>query len=116
MANSFRLDDHSDEAKKAMSDAIAAALTACGLKAEEYAKREINGEFGAPRRVDSSNLKNSISNAVRKSENAVYIGTNVEYAPYVHEGTYKMAPNRFLRNAVERNADEYKKIIKDATS
>lgn len=34
---------------------------------------------------------------------AVYIGTNVEYALYVHEGTERMKANRFLKNAVERN-------------
>lgn len=44
---------------------------------------------------------------------SVYIGTNVEYAPYVHEGTTGMAPNRFLRNALERNKGELEKIIGD---
>lgn len=34
---------------------------------------------------------------------AVYIGTNVEYALYVHEGTERMKANRFLKNAIERN-------------
>lgn len=39
---------------------------------------------------------------------ALYIGTNVEYAMYVHEGTLKMAPNRFLTNAIELNKDQLK--------
>lgn len=47
---------------------------------------------------------------------AVYIGTNVEYAIYVHEGTSRMTPNRFLKNAAERNQkqirDYIEKIIK----
>lgn len=34
---------------------------------------------------------------------AVYIGTNVEYALYVHEGTERMKANRFLKNAIDRN-------------
>lgn len=42
---------------------------------------------------------------------AVYIGTNVEYAPYVHEGTDRMAPNRFLKNAIEKNKSEFEQII-----
>lgn len=42
---------------------------------------------------------------------AVYIGTNVEYAAYVHEGTDRMAPNRFLKNAIERNKSEFEQII-----
>lgn len=45
------------------------------------------------------------------SDQAVYIGTNVEYAIYVHEGTQRMAPNRFLRNAMGNHVAEYKKTI-----
>ncbi len=44
---------------------------------------------------------------------AVYIGTNVNYAIYVHEGTDRMAPNRFIKNAVENNKEELIQIIKD---
>lgn len=45
------------------------------------------------------------------TDQAVYVGTNVEYAPYVHEGTQRMAPNRFLRNAMSEHIPEYKAII-----
>lgn len=51
-------------------------------------------------------------------KNTLYVGTNVEYAPYVHEGTSRMKPNRFLKNAFVRNEDQIKeyitKEIKDA--
>lgn len=43
---------------------------------------------------------------------AVYVGTGVKYAIYVHEGTDRMAPNRFLKNAVENNQSEIISIIK----
>lgn len=43
---------------------------------------------------------------------AVYVGTNVNYAIYVHEGTDTMAANRFIKNAVENNASELIEIIK----
>jgi len=46
-------------------------------------------------------------------ERSVSIGSNVEYAIYVHEGTSRMAPNRFLKNAVVKHKDEYKKIVED---
>lgn len=49
-----------------------------------------------------------------KGSAAVYVGTNVEYAPYVHEGTLKMLPNRFLVNAFERNRDQIQKKLKEA--
>lgn len=46
------------------------------------------------------------------NEQAVYIGTNVQYALYVHEGVQqRMEPNRFLRNAVEKNQAQVKDYI-----
>lgn len=48
-----------------------------------------------------------------EGQKAVYIGTNVEYAYYVHEGTDRMAPNRFLKKALENNKAELEKIIGD---
>lgn len=52
-----------------------------------------------------------------KDKQAVYIGTNLDYAPYVHEGARLpnggyMEPNRFLKNAAEKNGETYKRIIK----
>lgn len=53
------------------------------------------------------------------SDRSVMIGTNVEYAIYVHEGYSKpdggqVAPNRFLKNAVERNREQITEYIKKA--
>lgn len=47
-----------------------------------------------------------------EGKDAVYIGTNSSYAIYVHEGTDRMAANRFIKNAVENNAAELIEIIK----
>ena len=44
----------------------------------------------------------------------LYVGTNVEYGKYVHEGTSGMTPNRFLKNAFERNAGQLKDKLKEA--
>ena len=48
----------------------------------------------------------------KKNKHSVYVGTNVEYAPYVHEGTARMTPNHFLRNACERNQAQILNILK----
>ena len=49
-----------------------------------------------------------------KDHQAVYVGTNVSYAPYVHEGTSKLKPpNRFLKNAVMDNQAELKAIMEN---
>ena len=44
----------------------------------------------------------------------LYIGTNVEYAKYVHEGTMRLRPaNRFIRNAMQNGQGEAIAIIKE---
>lgn len=106
----FQFTDNSDKFKQELSDKIPAILEAVGIHIEGEAKDELEN---APRRIDTGNLRNSISHAVDESDPAAYIGTNVEYGIYVHEGTVRMAPNRFLRNAVERNAEQVKKYIED---
>ena len=47
------------------------------------------------------------------NENAVYIGTNVEYSSYVELGTIKMDAQPFLKPAVADHANEYRKIIEN---
>ena len=60
----------------------------------------------------SGTYSGSAPNATDDSKQFVLIGTNVEYAPYVHEGTDRMAPNRFLKNAIQKNKAELSDIIK----
>lgn len=67
--------DNSDEFLKALPEQIEQALTAIGLTAESYAKQECP--------VDTGRLRNSITHAVETGEQAVYIGSNVEYAAFV---------------------------------
>ena len=100
--------DNSEIFKNAKDEAIARALETIGLVAEGYAKRL------AP--VDTGRLRNSISHA--HDEDSAYIGTNVEYAPYVELGTKRQKAQPYLRPAVVDHASEYKgivqQILKDA--
>ena len=106
-----RIDDHSDEYMRALEGALPAALEAIGVHIEGEAKEELEN---TPRRIDTGNLRNSINYKVVESEKCVYVGTNVEYALYVHEGTSRMEANRFLTNAVDRNRDQINSYLKDA--
>lgn len=108
---SVRIINHRDEVERAISQALERALEGVGIFVESEAKDELEND---PRRIDTGNLRNSITHDVVESEQAVYVGTNVEYGIYVHEGTVRMSPNRFLKNAVERNADQIKEYIEDA--
>ena len=48
------------------------------------------------------------------NKSAVYIGTNVEYAPYVCLGTINMKAQPFLKPAVNDHKDEYRKILENS--
>lgn len=105
------INDHSDEYKRQLLEQLPAALEAIGIHIEGEAKEELEN---TPRRIDTGNLRNSITHQVVNSEGVVYVGTNVEYALYVHEGTSRMEPNRFLTNAVDRNRDQINQYLMDA--
>lgn len=127
------INDNTDAVLDAMKQAQENGLEACGIDAETKAVLNIENN---PRRVDTGLLRNSITHAIAgksaaKSSYAsddgtksgsysgtapgeegksVIIGTNVSYAGYVHDGTSRMAPNRFLTNAAN-DKDRYKEII-----
>ena len=62
--------------------------------------------------VDTGRLRNSISYAV--DGESAYIGTNVEYAPYLELGTKKIAAHHYLKRAATEHKDEYKNLTAQA--
>ena len=106
----FNIEYHGKDFIDEIERRAVVAIEAVGIKAEGYAKLELENP---PRRIDTGRLRNSITHTTenKPGEHTAYIGTNTEYAPYVHEGTVRMAPNRFLKNAIDRNKAEYKAII-----
>ena len=84
------------------------ALTAIGSSAETHTKDNITADD----LIDTGRLRNSISHAV--DGEAVYIGTNVEYAPYLELGTKKIAAHHYLKRAVTEHKDEYKNLTVQA--
>ena len=80
------------------------ALTAIGATAETYAKK------ATP--VDTGRLRNSISHSV--DGEAAYIGSNVEYAPYVELGTSRAKAHHMLQKAATEHSAEYKRLAEDA--
>lgn len=97
---------HVGEVKAELAHRIPTILEALGIEAEGNAVSEIT-TLGA---VDTGRLRGSITHAT--DDSSAYIGTNVEYAPYVELGTYKMASRPFLRNAINNYASDYKEIVK----
>ena len=113
MGATVDIKDHTANVMKDVKQAALAALEEIGLEAEKHAQRFLEGDGAHPKRIDTGNLRNSIVHEVAENEDAVYIGTNVDYAPYVHYGTTRMLPNAFLRDAASNYMNEYKAIVEE---
>lgn len=105
MADIEVLANNTDEVSDGIKSALAAALEEVGLVAEGYAKRLCP--------VDTGRLRNSITHVTRPDDNAVYIGTNVEYGPYVEYGTLRQKAQPFLRPAATGHGDTYRAIVEE---
>ena len=132
----YSFNNNSDLIINAVKEQILTALEAVGIQAEGDVKDKIT-EMGA---VDTGRLRNSIAHQVADDEQAVYVGTNTDYAVYVHEGTgaanveggtlktrwvyqdpltgeFKIGkpqkPRRFLKEAIEQWASDYKAILEE---
>lgn len=127
-----RFDDNSEAVLNALRNAVERGLMAIGETAVTYAKKSLTEQ----KAVDTGRLRNSINYLVRDDE--VYIGTNVEYAPYVEFGTGKYAdggrptpwvyqddegnwhwtagnPARpYLAPAAKNHTQEYRDMLKDS--
>ena len=100
------VEDNTDEVIARLDIAIARGLEAVGIEAES------NAAAICP--VDTGRLRNSITHTIDISGKWAIIGTNVEYARVVHEGTSKRAGQPFLRDAAVNHANRYRSILKAA--
>ena len=94
---------------EALRRAILAGLEEIGTDCEHIASEN------AP--YDTGRLSASITHVVDASEQAVYVGTNVEYAPYQELGTsrgYKgwNGGKGYLRPAANDNKERYRAIMR----
>ena len=101
---SYTYKDNTDEVIAALKNAKKRGLEAIGLTAEGYAKKDTP--------VDTGRLRNSISHAT--DDEAAYIGTNVEYAPYVELGARGRKGVHMLQRAASEHTDEYKQLMEDS--
>lgn len=120
---------HKEEFLSELEKAKQRALVRIGMRAEANAK--------AYTPVQTGRLAGSITYATATSssspeapakakdsaqhgtpdDDSVYIGTNVEYAPYVELGSSKRKnPARFLTRAMTLHGDEYVRILKSELS
>ena len=101
---SYTYKDNTGEVLSALERAKKRGLEAIGLTAEGHAKKITP--------VDTGRLRNSISH--KTDDEAAYIGTNVEYAPYVELGARGRPGVHMLQRAASEHGNEYKQIMEDA--
>lgn len=112
-----KIEDNSEEVLEAMNEKVLDWLEAIGSDAADTAAKK--APVGTPESTGipgyiGGTLKNSISHAVVESENAVYIGTNVEYAPYQEFGTSRgISGKHFLQFGATAHQAEYKSLLEE---
>ena len=142
----FMKNDNTEEVKKQVAERALVALDAAGLQASSLAKMELQkspmrvdtgllrnsithavagkpaaiGGYSADTPKNGRENSGSYAGTAPAPDNPeqpfALVGTNVEYALYVHEGTSHMAPNRFLKNALMNNRSELEKIMQNVLS
>ena len=96
-------EDNTKQVLQGIDSGVARALEKIGLLAEGYAK--------ALCPVDTGRLRNSVTH-ISDGEKSVYIGTNVEYGPYVELGTSRSKAQPFLRPAATDHVSQYRSVLK----
>lgn len=97
--------DNTELVVNGITDAVLRALERIGQAAEGNAKDLCPKVTG--------NLQNSITHVVDESDGAVYIGTNVEYGPYVELGTVRQDPQPYLKPAATDYGQTYRNIMEE---
>lgn len=131
---SVDITDNTNYILEEMDSAIERALVAIGMRAEHIAKGMCPVQTGLLRnsitfaldgkgpnigqyKADSgggSGQYAGVAPELGGGKKAVYIGTNVEYAPYVELGSSRRkTPKPFLKPAVEGHGDEYRRILEE---
>lgn len=104
--------DNSKLVAKLIPQAIARALEKIGWLAEGHVIGYMTREYI----VDTGRLRNSITHAILSGIGSVVaaavVGTNVEYARYVHNGTSRTKGRPFLTTPIREHGDEYREILK----
>lgn len=96
-------ENNARQIRRLFKQQIAAALEEVGLAAERFAK--------AACPVDTGRLRNSITHAIDAGREEVFVGTNVEYAPYVELGTHGREGVKFLTRAAQDHGNFYRRIF-----
>ena len=106
--------DNSWMVKKQISANRGAALRAMGIKAVNLILQQMRSGYGKPIR-QTGNLMRDVSYDVQEGSGVVLVGNSLEYAPFVHEGTYKLKGRPYIKDALttESAATQLRKVAEN---
>ena len=136
MAYDFEFTNNAPLVREQFEACLKRALTAIGMQAESYAKQSINAAdaidtgrlinsvtYGTTERAGSHDYSDHEGNHFQDTiglaeEDAVYIGSNVSYAPFIEYGWQRGASSyagvHFLKDAAGNHTAEYREILKQS--
>lgn len=103
--------------EKAVKNAVDIVMEAIAQQAEGNAIREVTALVydtpPSPNYIRTGDLRKSIAHKYVPEEKTAYIGSAIEYAPYVEYGTRNMHERPFLRNAIMNHKAQYKALFEE---
>ena len=107
---SFTIKDNSAQVLAKMNSNIRSALIAIGSTVVEIASDYIMTKYYRPA-YQTGDLLRSLTFNVDMANKRVIIGSNLNYAPWVHNGTASMEARPFLRDAIMENMQVWKEVV-----
>ncbi len=115
--------DYSTEVLRRVRGNLRAAAADVGDMARDavqmkilYGYNDLHGNPPHTEIVETGRLFDSIEGSVNVINANVYqtvVGTDVPYAQYVHEGTYKLKGRRFITDGINSELEKIKNAIRD---
>jgi HK97 gp10 family phage protein len=119
-----RFEDHSTEVLRRVQGNLKKAAIDVGDIARDavqekmlWGYHDVHGNPPHTEIVDTGRLFDSIEGQVKAVNANVYqtsVGTDVPYAEYVHEGTYKLKGRPFITDGIMENREEIQTAIREA--
>ncbi len=114
MSHSARSDfiDHSKEIMARLNEQAYGYLVAMGTEAVKCINQQMESGYNKPI-WQTGDLMRDVSYVVHNETASVDVGNTLEYAPFVHDGTSKMAGRPYIRDAIVNNKERLKQVGMD---
>ena len=115
MSIRIRMDDNSGNVIGQLEKNVLAALTAMGTEAVGLIVSTMRTGYGRPI-WRTGDLQRDVNSKVRAGDHAVDVGNSLEYGPFVHEGTSRMAGRPYITDALTSadGMEALKEVAQDA--